>query len=186
MSRILLTLAAGLLSLTSLTASPARADNISDTITIRIEPAASSVPLGANIDLRITVTNNDVRPSPPLVIHLDVTNPARSTSVDPEDWTATLSKSVGVIAPGDAVRVPWSIQPISSGRFATYAVALSPGVDNLATSNVALVVVAHQRTLDPGGILLVAIGAPALIGALLLLQLRLARRTRSRPASTSS
>jgi hypothetical protein len=179
--RLLFTLIACILSLTGFGGSSARAEGAVDAVTLRIEPTNSSLTLGENLDLRIGVTNNGARPSPPLVIHLDITDPDRSSSVDPEDWTPTLSKVVGVVAPGDTVIVAWNIQPISSGTFATYAVALSPGIDDLATSNVLQVAVADQRTLNPGGILFVAIGAPALVGALLLLQIRLARRTRSRP-----
>lgn len=181
MKRLLFALVACILVLTGFGDSSARAEGIVDAVTVRIEPTTSSLTLGENLDLRISVTNNGARPSPPLVIHLDITDPDRSTSVDPEDWTPTLSKVVGVVAPGDTVTVDWNIQPISSGTFAAYAVALSPGIDDLATSNVLQVAVADQRTLNPGGILFVALGAPALVGALLLLQVQLARRTRSRP-----
>ena len=182
MKRLLLTAAGCLLAVIGSGVPSARADDIVDTVRVRIEPEASSINLGENLALHITVTNNGARPSPPLVVHLDITNPDRSTSVDPEDWTATLSKDVGVVAPGGSATVEWTIQPISGGHFATYAVALSPGIDNVATSNVLQVAVAEQRTLNPGGILLVAIGAPALVAALLLLQVRLARRRGLSPA----
>jgi uncharacterized membrane protein len=176
--RRLFSFVACLIGLTGLAVSSARADDIADTVTVSMEPKASSVSLGESLDLQITVTNTGPRPSPPLIIHLDITDPDRSTSVDPEDWTATLSKTVGVVAAGDEATVGWSIQPISGGHFAAYAVALSPGVDDVATSNVLQIAVAEQRTLDPGGILAVAIGAPALVGGLLLLQMRIARRPR--------
>lgn len=163
----------------------ARADGLTD-IVVRVEPTTSALSLGGNLDLRITMKNSGAQSSPPLVIHLDITNPDRSTSVDPEDWTATLSKSVGRIAGGDTITVDWSIQPISSGTFAAYAVALSPGAADLATSNVSRIDVADQRTLDPNGILVAAIGVPSLVGALLLLQIRLARRTRDRRSHSSA
>jgi hypothetical protein len=57
-------------------------------------------------------------------------------------------------------------------------VAISPGVDNLASSNVAQIDVAEQRALNPGGILIAAVGTPVVVGALLLLQLRRAGRPR--------
>ena len=125
------------------------------------------------------MTNQGDTPTPPLVLHLDITDPDRSTSVDPEDWTSTLSKDVGVVAPGHSATLHWPVQPISGGTFAAYAVALSPGVDDLASSNVAQVNVAVQRSLNPGGILAAALVTPAIVGALLLLQLRLARRPRT-------
>lgn len=151
-------------------------------ITITIEPTDSSVVLGENLDLAVTVSNNGSAATVPLVVHLDITDPGLSTSVDPEDWTATLTKELGVIGAGDSATAEWTIQPISSGGFSVYAVTLSPGADTTTVSNVLQVSVADQRSLNPGGILPVAIGAPVVVGGLLLVQLRLARRTRKRPA----
>jgi uncharacterized membrane protein len=182
--RTLLLLVA-LLSVGWFGAAPAGAAGLSDTIVVKIEPATSAITLGDNLDLRIAVTNTGSQSSTPLIIHLDVTDPDRSTSVDPEDWTSTLSKPVGPVAAGDTVNVSWNIQPTSSGTFATYAVALSSGADDVVASNVLRVEVADQRTLNPNGILFVAIGAPALVAALLLLQLRLARRRRDQPKPSS-
>ena len=181
MRRLVLALGACLLTWTCLAASAAHAEGTVGDVTVRIDPATASLELGESLDLQITVTNQGDKPSPPLVVHLDITDPDRSTSVDPEDWTSTLSKKVGVVAPGETAKVDWRIQPISGGTFATYAVVLSPGAVDLASSNVAQVDVAEQRSLDPGGILVAAAGTPAVVGALLLLQLRRSRRPRTRP-----
>jgi hypothetical protein len=178
MMRSFLAVAAGIAGLMGLAAPLAQAGGGVDSVTVQIDPARSSIRLGENIELHVTVTNTGTDPSPPLVLHLDITNPDRSTSVDPEDWTSTLSKQVGVVAPGAARRLDWRIQPISGGSYATYAVAISPGVDNLASSNVAQIDVAEQRALNPGGILIAAVGTPVVVGALLLLQLRRAGRPR--------
>ena len=147
-----------------------------DDVSVVIEPTARTVVLGESFDLRITVTNDGTEPTVPVVVHIDVTDPATSTSVDPEDWTATLSKRAGVLAPGSTIDVDWNIQPISAGSFALYAVALSPEADTVAASNVLVVDVLDQRSLNPGGILPVAIGAPLVVAALLVTQLRTARR----------
>lgn len=157
---------------------PAASAQLTDTVVLTIDPAASSVVLGENLDVFVSVTNNGVSTSPPLVIHIDITKPDQATSVDPEDWTPTLSQTIGEVAPGETIVVDWTIQPISAGRFVSYAVALAPGVDNIAASNVLQVSVTDQRSLNPGGILPVAIAAPTLIGALLIVQMRLARRNR--------
>lgn len=165
---------------------PASAAQLTDTVVVTIDPPTSSVVLGENLDLQVSVTNTSENTTPPLVVHIDITKPDQATSVDPEDWTPTLSQTIGELAPGETIVVNWTIQPISAGTFATYAVALSPGVDNIAASNVLEVRVADQRSLNPGGILPVAIAAPALIGALLMLQMRLARRNRrtTRPVTS--
>jgi hypothetical protein len=186
MRAFVLTIVAALLGLTALTGagtSAAMADPLRDTLTVRIEPTTASLKLGDHLDLHITVSNHGPNPSPPLVMHLDVTDPNRTTSVDPEDWTSTLSKPVGVVAPGGVKRIDWNVQPFSGGTFAAYAVALSPGLDSLASSNVVQVQVAEQRALNPGGILAAAIGMPALVGSLLILQRRAAQRTRVRPTA---
>jgi uncharacterized membrane protein len=185
MRRLILALGTCLLTFTCLAASAAHADGTVGDVTVRIDPPAASIKLGESLDLQITVTNQGDTPSPPLVLHLDVTDPDRSTSVDPEDWTSTLSKKVGVVAPGDSATLDWRIQPISGGTFATYAVVISPGADDLASSNVAQVDVAEQQSLNPGGILVTAAGTPVVVGALLLLQLRLARRPRAKQTQQS-
>ncbi len=148
-----------------------------DGITVTIGPTGSSVVLGENLDLTITVTNDSNEPTARLIAHLDITDPASATSVDPEDWTSTLSKPIGVVEPGADATVEWNIQPISPGMFVVYAVAITPEASNVVASNVLTVTVDDQRSLDPGGILPLAIGAPVVIGALLLIRIRTKRRT---------
>jgi hypothetical protein len=170
-----------LFALVVVVAPPARADagaDIVDTVDVRVKPRTTSIRLGENFDLKVTVTNKAKRPSPPLVVQIDITNPGSSLPVDPEDWTDPLSKTVGVVAPGKSVTLHWTLQPISNGTYAAYAVALSPGKDSAATSNIASVNVTGGRTLNSGGIGFVAVGMPALVGGLLLLRLLDSRRTR--------
>ena len=181
--RLLFTLIACILGLTGFGDPAARADGIVDAVTVRIKPTTSSLTLGEGLDLRISVNNNGAQPSPPLVIHLRHHRPGdRSTSVEAKVSPATLLKKPSVSS-RQMTPSPRLEHPTHQQRHLRRldVVALSPGIDDLATSNVIQVAVADQRTLNPGGILFVAIGAPALVGALLLLQLRLARRTRSRP-----
>lgn len=159
------------------------AGSLSDQVAVTVEPAVSDVVLGADLDISIDVTNVGAEPLDDLMVHIDITALADSGSVDPEDWTATLSKPVGVIAPGRTANVAWRIQPISPGTFSLYAVVLSANDDSVAASNVLTVSVADRRSLNPNGILPVALGAPALIGGLLVAQIRTLRRSRSRAAA---
>lgn len=168
-----------------LAAVPAGAQTMDD-VEVVVEPSSAPVVLGETLDISVTVTNNGTAPSAPLVVHIDITDPSSESSVDPEDWTSTLSKTAGVVAPGATKTVTWNIQPISGGSFSLYAVALSEGVSSVASSNVLAVDVADQRSLNPGGILPVAIGVPLVVGFLLLVQIRLARRPRKPMALTSA
>lgn len=162
---------------------PATASPLDDSISVSIEGSASSLVLGGDLELAITVANNGSEASPPLIVHLDITEPTSTGSVDPEDWTATLSKQVGVIDAGDTAVVDWRLQPISGGDFVIYAVAISPGLDDLASSDLAAVNVVSKRSLNPGGILPVAIGVPGLVALLLVAQMRHARRTTGRTSA---
>lgn len=170
------------ISLTTLTAlsTPVDAAPRVSGVTVEIAPVARSVTLGDSLGVTVTVTNASDQPSADIVIHLDITDPASSSSVDPEDWTSTLTKRLGVLQPGETRTVDWDIQPISPGTFSAYAVAISPDATDLAASNVLAIDVADQRSLDPGGILPVAIGMPALVGALLVAR-TLAMKRSSRP-----
>lgn len=177
MRRLLVAVAAALPILVWGAVSSPAAEATSDAVTVELRPATSSIRLGKSLDLRVIVTNGGAGATTPLVVHLDITDPSRSTSVDPEDWTSTLSKRIEPLAAGRSATVRWRIQPISSGAFTAYAVVLAPGVDKLATSNASQIVVTGKRALNPGGILVVAIGVPSTVGALLALQVT---RSRSR------
>jgi hypothetical protein len=112
-----------------------------------------------------------------LVLHLDILDPDSDRSVDPEDWTTTLTRGIAELSPGGSTEVPWTVQPISAGTFSAYAVVVRPAGAGLSASNVAEVVVEDQRSLNPGNILPLSIGAPLVIGGALLVQLRAGRRS---------
>ena len=57
-----------------------------------------------------------------------------------------------------------------------YAVALTPGAADVASSNVLAIEVTERRSLNPEGILPVAIAGPVIVGGLWLFQTRLTRR----------
>lgn len=145
-------------------------------VEVIVEPARSEVLLGESIDIEVTVRNHSAEPTGSLVAHIDITAPSSSSSVDPEDWTSTLSKPLGVIEPGAGKVVTWSVQPISGGDFVLYAVAIDPDATDVASSNVLAIDVTEQRSLNPEGILPVSIGGPVLIGGIWLFQARRSRR----------
>lgn len=158
---------------------PATAQSADD-LSVVVEPAAMRLVLGENADISVSVSNHADAPTSALIVHLDITDPLQSTSVDPEDWTSTLSKPVGVLGPGDTAVVTWNVQPISPGTFWLYVVALSPHTEIVSASTVTRVDVDDERSLNPDGILPVAIAVPGIVGALFLAQLTSTRRGRRR------
>lgn len=147
-----------------------------DPLSVVINPAGVDTRLGDTIEVEVVVTNQTAGPISDVAVHLDITDPSTEGSVDPEDWTATLTQPAGTVEPGQSVTLQWSLQPISGGRFTAYAVALHPASPDVAASNAATITVAEQRALNPEGVLPIAIGGPVLIGSLLVLRWR-ARRT---------
>ena len=141
-------------------------------ITVVMEPERSDVDLGDSIDLRITVTNASNSDRNDLVVHLDVVSPDREGSVDPEDWTATLTQPIGALAAGTSTTIDWTIQPISPGSFLVYGVVLAPDGAGVAPSNVMTVSVTDRRSLNPQGVLPVVIIVPLAVGLLLADRLR--------------
>lgn len=157
---------------------------LADGVSISVRPSSSEVTLGDRLGITVEVANRSAVRLSDLVVHIDITSLADAGSVDPEDWTSTLSKPIATIDPDGVALVDWQIQPISAGDFTLYAVVLASDNATVAASNAARIVVDDRRSLDPNGILPVSIGATVVVGGLLAFQVRFSRRGRSRPAST--
>ena len=154
----------------SLALTTSSAAQTAGTVTVAVEPVETTIDLGATIDLTITITNNGQEPTSDLLAHLDVTTPDSDGSVDPEDWTPALSKSIGPLAAGDSITLDWTVQPIAPGRFLLYAVSLES--TTITASNLVTIEVIDRRSLNSGGMLPISLGVPAVIGAALVGRLR--------------
>lgn len=154
----------------------ASADLSSDQILVRVTPERVSTSVGTAVEVTVTLVNNTPDPTPELAIHLDITDPRLSGSVDPEDWTSTLTRSTSVVESGQQVTVSWTIIPIGPGDFVLYATALDvnagvePGM--IAVSNGVPVHVERKRSFNPEGVLPIAVTIPAVIGVTLLWRYR--------------
>ncbi len=159
------------------TAVPQQGDTTLGDVTVVVEPMSSSVVLGDDLALQITVANGGAAATDPMVLHLDILDRNNEGSVDPEDWTSTLTRPIAEIPAGGSTDVSWTVQPISAGTFIAYAVVVKPSGTGLTASNLAEVMVEDRRSLNPGNILPLAIGAPLVVGGALALQLGLGRRS---------
>ena len=157
------------------TIQPAGAESLAG-LAVEVTPTTSSIDLGEMVEVSVSVTNTSTEPAEAIIAHIDITDTDRSGSVDPEDWTATLSEPIDSLGPGETATATWKVQPISPGTFTLYAVALAPGASDVASSNTLTVEVADRRSLNPQGILPVSIATPVLVGGLLANQYRRNRR----------
>ena len=162
----------------TLTVVPATAASGHDSdLTVSIEPTEGDLLVGEEVTLLITVDNQGTSATAELVVHIDVTNPTGHGSVDPEDWSPTLTRHIGAVEAGSSRSLDWTLQPISPGTFRAYAVALPvAGGDEIWVSNGVTLRVQERRSLNPSGILPVAVAAPVGVGLLLLARMAGDRR----------
>lgn len=166
-------------------AAPAAATSGGRDLTIDITPSAPEIALGAAVDLTVTATNTGSTGSGPIALHLDVTDVAANASVDPEDWTKTLTRRIGVLGAGEARSLIWRVQPISGGTFTLYVVALDADgtTAEVAVSDTVTVQVATRTSLNPQGVLPVVLLVPGAIALLLVSAVRRRRATGSAGAA---
>jgi hypothetical protein len=131
--------------------------------------------IGGSFHVGTTVENTARAPVSGLVAHLDVVSLDPDVTVDPEDWSPERTRYLPPLAAGRRARIGWEVKAVDGGRFTAYVVVLvgrrttvGPGLD---------VRVARHRTLDPAGVVPLAVGLPGVLG-LALLSLRLRRRRR--------
>ena len=148
------------------------AAQIPQEVVLVIDPASIDTTLGQTERVTVTATNSSDGPIGPIAVHLDITDPLSESSVDPEDWTSTLTQEIELLEPGRSEAVIWNVQPISNGTFSMYAVALASGSADVTVSNAVTVRVESRRTMNPEGILPVAIASPLVVGVLLILNVR--------------
>lgn len=142
---------------------------------IAVTPATIEVDLGDRATIEVTISNTSDADLSDAVAHIDITDLTGGGSVDPEDWSSTLSRALDPVPAGQSRRIQWELQPISPGTFTLYAVALSGESDAVAVSETVTISVADRRSLNPNGILPIAVGAPLVVGAVLGLRIRSGR-----------
>ena len=150
----------------------ANADVASDQLIVSVTPERISASVGTTVEVTVTIVNEATEPTPELAIHLDITDPRSSTSVDPEDWTPTLTRPTSALQPGEQVSESWTLASIGAGDFVLYAVVLeaNAGIEPamIAVSNGVPVHVDEKRSFNPQGVLPLAVAMPAIIAMTLL------------------
>jgi thiamine pyrophosphate-dependent acetolactate synthase large subunit-like protein len=133
---------------------------------VSMSRAAVATRIGSDFRFSAAVANRGTAPLAGLVAHLDVVSRDPDVYVDPEDWSSERTRYLAPIAPGAAVTLPWTVKAVNAGRFDVYVVVLGAGPPVAGPALHARV--AQRRTLDAGGVVPLAIGLPALLGAALL------------------
>ncbi len=159
------------------------ADDGTGDVSVTITPDRIHTSVGQPFSVTIVLENASDASTPEFALHVDVTDPRSTTSVDPEDWTPELTRAIPSVAPGATATETWELTPISGGDFVMFATLLDTGSGltptGLAVSNGVPVHADERNSFNPQGVTPLAITLPAVIAAILLWSIR---RRRTRPA----
>ena len=176
MSRRRLSLVATAVAAVLLSCPPAWAQGDQDA-SVSVDRSSITTGLGDKFSFRSTITNDGSVPLRGLIAHLNVLSLLDGTYVDPEDWSSNRTRYLEPIPPGGSVTTDWQLQAVNDGDFGVYVAVLPQSGEAVPpkTAPTIRLEVTARRTLNPSGMVPVALGIPALLG-LLAVVVRLTRR----------
>lgn len=124
------------------------------------------VKAGDPILFNTMVTNNGSEESPPVTLAMNIINlEATGDVVDPEDWSPERTQYTEHLAPGQSVKHSWRVNAILDGDYLVYIVVIPEPNGPEATSQPVAssgihLTVAPYTSLNPGGVLPLALGTP--------------------------
>jgi ABC-type transport system involved in multi-copper enzyme maturation permease subunit len=162
-------------------------------LTISIDTAYKTIKTGDAVNFNTTVTNNGGEPSPQMFVAMNIINLNKDGDpVDPEDWSPERTQAVEPLEAGQASTQSWTIHAILDGNYMVYMVLVSEPNNPQSTSQPAVssgihITVAPFASLNPEGILPLAIGMPVGLTLFTFVLLRLRKRSVNivRSSSTS-
>ena len=155
---------------------PGAAEAAVPAVSVDVDRTAITTELGEDFSFRSTIRNRGSTPAVGLVAHLNVLSLRPGLYVDPEDWSESRTRYLAPIPAGGSTTVMWTVTAVNSGLLGIYvAVFPASGAGRPVTGPTVRAEIAERETIDAGGIIPLALGVPALLGALAV-GLRLRRR----------
>ena len=152
-------------------------------LNISTDIAYKTIKTGDTVDFHTTVTNNSEEISPRMFVAMNIIDLAKDGDpVDPEDWSPVRTQAVEPLVVGQSSVQSWAIHAILDGDYMVYMVLIPEPHDPQSTSQPVVsngihMTVTPFASLNPGGVLPLALGMP--IGLTLLLFVLLWNRNRS-------
>jgi hypothetical protein len=139
-------------------------------VSITVDRSEMATKLGHELTFHSTIRNDGSSTIHGLIAHLNVLSYDPSVYVDPEDWSSRRTRYLPAIAPGGSRTITWRMQAVNDGSFAVYVAAVPRlGAPRAPATGPAIrLLVAKRTTLSAQGIVPLALGIPALLGALSL------------------
>ncbi len=112
-----------------------------------------------------------------LIAHLNVFSTDPGTYVDPEDWSSHRTQFPAAVPAHGSVALTWPVQAVNSGRLVVYVAVTDVQQHRVTVSMPLELTVSKRQTVDPGGVLPLAVGVPGAVAVVLGLVLLRRRRT---------
>lgn len=163
---------------------------IEQDLRITVDLDYKTVNTGEEINFNTVVTNIGVRNSPPLNVAMNIVKTGQGDPVDPEDWSPQRTQGIEMLAPGESVKLTWTVQAILEGDFMVYLTIVPKPEGPDATSQLVAssgihITVNPFADSNPGGVLPIAVGIPLALMALSILLRRSKRWRRELTADVS-
>lgn len=146
-------------------------------VSVDVDRSRITTGLGEKFSFRSTITNDGSLPLSGQVAHLNVLSLVEGTYVDPEDWSSNRTRYLEPIPAGGSATITWQMQAVNDGEFGVYVAVLPESGEAVppVTAPTIHLDVEAKRSLNPSGMVPVALGIPILLG-LLAFAVRLSRR----------
>lgn len=148
-------------------ASPALAQAPESELQIDIDKAHEMLLTGQELEFHTEVSyQGTAATSAPFIVAMNIINlEGDGDPVDPEDWSPERTQYIDGLGQGDSIDLTWVVNPILEGDYMVYMVVVpepdGPGATSQpVTSSGVHLTVEQSASINPGGILPVAVGVP--------------------------
>lgn len=139
------------------------------TVSVEVDRTAIETDIGQTFAIRTTIRNGGSTPATGFVAHLNVLALRSGIYVDPEDWSTTRTRFLSPIPAGGSTTQTWRVTGVHSGAIGVYVAVLhTSGQGRPAVTRTVRVDIAARATVDAGGVVPIALGVPAFLGALIV------------------
>jgi uncharacterized membrane protein len=136
-------------------------------VEVTLDRTEVSTRIGDSFSFESEIRNAGSAPLQDVVAHLNVAGLESDIYVDPEDWSEDRTRFLGTLGPGETTTAGWDVKAVTGGRAAIYVVVL-PGDAEPGVSQSMAVDIADTKDLNSDGVLPLALGVPAILGAVAL------------------
>jgi hypothetical protein len=142
-----------------------------DRISVSISPPFLQANMGDKITYRGRINNNSDKAVNNLIVYISLANVTKGqeSPMDLEDWSANKAVKVETIPPHGTFEGQWPIRLIDSGSYVAYLTVVDKNDDTPVSSPMSHLEIKRLLRLNPNNVLPIAVGEPAVLGAVFML-----------------